>query len=66
MKKLMLIAVAAFAAFTFSSCAKDYSCVCADASGTTVSTSTIHSTKSKATTACSGLNQAGYYTCTIK
>lgn len=50
-----------------SSCKKDYTCVCTS-SGTTVSTTTIHATKSNATSQCSAMSSSGNNgkTCSIQ
>ncbi len=71
MKKVFLFA-AVITAFSFASCKKDYTCTCTStaasgAAGITTST-TIHDTKSKATTACNNLTtaSAGFETCAVK
>lgn len=65
MKKAIFI-LAAFAAVGFTSCRKDYTCVCKDDStGITTSTTTIHTKKSLASSECS-LNDTYYTTCTIQ
>jgi hypothetical protein len=53
MKKVFLFA-AVISAFSFASCKKDYTCTCTTSyAGLTASTSTtIHDTKSKASSAC--------------
>jgi hypothetical protein len=52
------------AVVSLSSCAKDYSCECTDANGTKTTT-TIHSSKKKAKTACA-VFAIGGETCSIK
>ena len=69
MKKILLIVAVAGLAMT--SCKKDYTCECTTSgSGTSISTSTtIHDTKSNATTACeAGSSSVGGFavTCKIK
>ncbi len=59
MKKITLLAIA-FVAVSFASCKKDYTCSCTTAGATTpYYTTTIHNTKSAATTACTGLQYSG-------
>ncbi|MCW3123862.1 MAG: hypothetical protein JWQ38_3354 [Flavipsychrobacter sp.] len=59
MKKLFPIALIAFAAMTFTSCKKDYTCTCSG-TGVTITTVTIpKTTKSDAKSKCSTL-QAGW------
>jgi hypothetical protein len=74
MKKITLLAVAALA-ITFTSCKKDYTCTCTTtyAGITATSSTTLHDTKSNATTACEKSNASttvGGYTqstsCAIK
>ncbi|HTA62441.1 MAG TPA: hypothetical protein VK835_08295 [Bacteroidia bacterium] len=57
MKKVILVLV--LAAGLFTSCKKDYTCVCKANSGTTASTLTIHATKSTATSDCNALSSNG-------
>lgn len=65
MKKSIFI-FAGIVALAFSSCKKDYTCVCReDTSGTVVSTSTIHTKKSLSSSTCS-LNDTYLTTCTIE
>jgi len=56
MKKLIFLSVVFATLFT--SCKKDYTCVC-KSNGNTVSTTTIHATKSTATSDCSALGSNG-------
>lgn len=51
---LSIIAIAALSA----SCKKDYACVCTS-SGTTVSTTVFHATKSTATSDCNAMSSSG-------
>ena len=68
MKKSIYI-VAALAAFTFTSCKKDYECGCRDSAGYEWASYKIHTTKKKAKEACSA-NDAQWAsvggTCTIE
>ncbi len=71
MKKVFLFA-AVITAFSFASCKKDYTCTCTTTAasgvpGVTTST-TIHDTKSKATTTCNNATtaSAGTETCSVK
>jgi hypothetical protein len=68
MKKLVLLSFALMtSAVVFTSCKKDYTCTCTDSSGFSASV-TIHTTKKKATDACTA--DASVYgsgvTCAIK
>jgi hypothetical protein len=53
MKKVLFIA--AVGVFAFSSCKKDYTCVCKDGSQT-FATYTVHETKKKSKDACEAYN----------
>lgn len=66
MKKITLLA-AVIAAFTFTSCKKDYTCECSVTSNglTVTGSTTIKDTKKKAKDACTAKATAGA-TCAIK
>ena len=56
MKKIILLLIAVATLST--GCKKDYTCIC-KANGNTASTSTIHATKSTATSDCNSLSSNG-------
>lgn len=58
MKKVASIAAIALFAIGFTSCKKDYTCVCS-INGTEVSRTTINDTKSNAKSACEQTTSAG-------
>ena len=65
MKKSMIVLVAVFAAFTFSSCIKTRNCVCKDSTTGVVSgTYPIKGTKTQSKTACAAMSD-GSETCTL-
>ena len=70
MKKFLTFSVVVFAAATlFASCKKDYTCTCTthDSGGSIQDVSastTIHETKSKATSACEKTTTSGTFTTT--
>ena len=57
MKKIILSLSVIAALFT--SCKKDYTCVCKSNSGTVSSTTVIHATNSKATSDCNAMSSSG-------